>query len=214
MNRCFAAIIVIFFLLTAAHAGEIMSKIIFRQEGPDVSPGSFAAKPKTLYLYGKEAGRVEEAPDPGRELTGVMIANGKDAWMINLWNNTGRNFIDSGPTHNFYAPIVPATKPNSPPPVRDFQIGHEISFMKNHHIHAQKVTRDGSSSDFYEAKVEGYTLQVYLDNNTRSVPTESDVLKDGKLIVRLIYEEYDPSIPLDPALFQPPAGVTISEAKS
>ena len=194
-------------------ADDTMTRVVFRQEAPDVTPDSFAAKPKTLYLWGTDRGRVEEAPDPEHQLHGLIIANGKDGWMINLYTNTATHFIDPGPTYHFYAPIVPQEKSGGRQPVKDFQIGHELEFMKSHHSGGKISLQVGGPSFLsYSCEQEGYTLQLRADPVT-GLPTESAVLKDGKPIVRLIYSEYKTSLPGAPSLFQPPPGVKISEAK-
>jgi hypothetical protein len=42
-------------------------------------------------------------------------------------------------------------------------------------------------------------------------PAASEVWKDGKFVLRLIYDEYKTSLPATPSLLQPPADVKISE---
>jgi hypothetical protein len=188
-------------------ADETMLKVVFRQQAPDVPVDSFAAKPKTLYQWGKTKGRIEETPDPAQRLTGLIIANGRDGWIINLWNHTGRHFIDHGPTHNFYAPIVPNQQPNMPPPVRDFRIGNELAFMKSH---PGSLKGDGlNDQKMYECTQQGYMLRLYV--YPTGTPAASEVWKDGKFVLRLIYDEYKTSLPADPSLFQPPTDVRISE---
>jgi hypothetical protein len=206
-------ILILAFSPGCALADETMTKVVFRQEAPDLALDSYAAKPKTLYEWGKTKGRVEETPDAANQLTGLIIANGKDGWMINLWNHTGRHFIDPGPTYNFYVPIVPQEKPDVPSPVHDFQIGHEPAFMKDRKVSPTKVTKGGRSLLLYECTQDDYILQLYVDS-TSGVPTESDVLKRGRFILRLIYSDYETGLPADPSIFQAPPHVKISESKS
>ncbi len=196
-------------------ADDVMIKVVFRQESRDVPSGSFALQPKTLYSYKTELGRLEEAFDPAINLQQVVIANGKDDWMINLADKTGLHIIDPGPTYNLYVPIVPPdpSTPNTKPPIEDFQIGHEFEFMAAQKISAKRVTKDNKPADLYECLREGYTLDFYVDPLT-SIPTETRVLKDGKLLTRLIYLEYYRALTPDLSLFQPPPDVKISEQAS
>ena len=195
-----------------ALADDVMIKVVFRQEAPDIPAGSFALRPKTLYSYKTEQGRVEEVFDPAYNLQQVVIANGKDDWIVNLADKTGTHVIDPGPTYNFYVPIVPPdkSKPNAKPPLVDFQIGHEFEFMAAQKISAKPVTKDHKAALLYECVREGYTLDFYVDPVTNT-PIETEVLQGGKLLARLVYLEYNRTLPPDLSLFQPPPNFKISE---
>jgi len=211
MKRAFLSVVAALLAGGVARAdANTMSRIVFHQAGPDIDPASFAARPKTIYQWGAEKGRVEEATDPEHQLTGLLIVDGADAWMLNLYAQTGNHVIDPGPTHNFYVPIVPPTGAHAKPPVSDFLIGHELEFMQHHQAQPVATQRDDKAAQFYQCEAEGYTLQLYVDATTR-LPVESDVLKDGKVITRLIYDDYEPALPADPSLFRPPAGLLISD---
>lgn len=193
-------------------AGEPMVKVVFRAEGQQIPPDSFAAKAKTLYIWKSTMGRVEEMPDLKNHLQGLIIANGKDIWQINLMDKTGRHIIDPGPTYDFYVPIIPPEKSSTTPPLRDFQIGRELAYMTSQKVVSKLVTKDSKSLILYQCVREGYELSFYVSTST-GAPTESDVYKNGKLISRLVYLEYKSALDPDPSLFQPPPDVTITEAE-
>jgi len=207
-------LLILFFCAALAGSGmatESMTKVVFRQEGPDVAPGSFGAKPKTLYRWKSTMGRVEQALDADHHLQELFIANGKDGWLINLADKTGTHLVDPSTDNDFYVPIVPAGKPNENPPIRDFQIGRELDFMASQKVASKPVVKDGKTLILYECVKEGYTLDFYVSTSSGS-PTESDVSKDGKLLLRLVYLEYSSALDPNPSLFQPPTDVKISEA--
>ncbi len=57
---------------------------------------------------------------------------------------------------------------------------------------------------------------MYLTPNESGVDEHAErvaVADNTQLVVRLVYEDYEPSLPVDPTLFQPPAGIPISETK-
>jgi hypothetical protein len=84
--RRFAFLVTAAILLcsTADAAEPRMTKIVTRAISPDIKPGSFAAKPKTMYLAGKKYARVEEDVDIENKIHGLIIANEPDSWIINL----------------------------------------------------------------------------------------------------------------------------------
>ena len=187
-----------------------MSKIVTRDAGKWSEEGSFAAQPKTLYRLGKEKGRLEEALDSAQGLHNLFIVNGKDIWILNRVTKKGRHIIDTDATHNFHAPLIPPIKPDEPPPLGDFEIGHEVAFMTDHQVKPQTVQQEGKPVERYEYNQDGYFLQVDVSPE-KGVPVSVRVLKDKEEVVHLIYVEYVTGLPADPSLFAPPADFKISE---
>jgi hypothetical protein len=204
------ATILLFLLAGATRADETMTRVVFHQTGPGAASGSFAAQSRTIYLYESTMGRVEEIANPVQHRHGLVIANGKDAWIINLWDKTGRHMVDPSPDHTFYAPIIPPDKPGDEAPVRDFELGRELAFMTAQGVSPQAATKNGKSYLLYQCAREGYTLRFYVSASS-GTPEACEVEKNGQLIVQLIYTSYV-SLPADPALFQPPPGIKISES--
>lgn len=94
-------------------------------QSPDAPTGSFAAKPKTMYRAGSRYCRTEEAPDPEREIHGLLIINEPDYWIVNLMTKTGGHGVDTGPAFNCRMPIFPDTLGF------DLEFGHELDYFKN-----------------------------------------------------------------------------------
>ena len=209
MKMLLPAICLYVLIVAQTFADEAVTKIVFRALNPKIVSNVAAAEPRTLYRMGTTMGRVEQPIDSPQGGTSLFIANGKDAWIINSADHTGRHMVDPSSDHSFYAPIVPPEKPDQPAPVRAFELGRELAFMKSQFVEPQAVSKDGKNLSLYECTREGYKLQFYLDAKT-AAPVETDVLEENKLVTRVIYLEYE-TLPADPALFQPPADVKISD---
>jgi hypothetical protein len=209
MKMLLSALCLCALILGHASADDAVTKIVFRSQNPDLASDPIATEPRTLYRMGTTMGRIEEPIDSPPGGTSIFIANGKDGWIINLAGHTGKHLVDPSADQSFYAPIIPPEGPNQPAPVRAFEMGRELAFMRSQFVEPKAVSKDGKKLSLYECTREGYTLQFYLNAET-FMPTETDVLKDSKLLTRVIYLEYK-TLPADPSLFQPPAGVKISE---
>lgn len=212
--KILTALIAIAFAATlgAAWADEPMTKIVFRAVEPEMPAEAFAAKPKTLYLWTATRMRTEEMPDPAMKLQGLVIANGKDIWMINLWDKTGRHIIDPGPTYNAHAPIVPPDGQGKPTRAADFEMGREMAYMTAHHAQQPKGLLDGVERIIYEATQDGLKLRLYVAEDTQ-LPVGVSVDEGDRRLLRMTYDFYSTNLPADPALFQPPPGIQITEAK-
>jgi hypothetical protein len=209
--RIIPTLVFVFALLAGnSFADEPMTKVVFRPDMPGLSPTAPGAQPKTLYRWQLTKGRVEESLDQDHHVQPLFIADGKDGWFIDEVTKTGKHMIDPSTDHNFYAPIIPPPSPNGSAPVRSFEIGRELDFMNSQKVSPKSTVKDGQMLQLYECVQEVYTIDLYV-SPTSGMPVESDVLKDGKLVVRLIYTEYSNSLPADPKLFAPPPDVKISE---
>lgn len=218
----FAALLVLGFTVLFARADEPMIKVVVRQEAPTLAPGSYPTTPKTVYRLGPTKGRIEQAVDNDHHVQPLVIVDGKDAWFIDELSKTGKHMVDPSSDHTFYAPIVPnaedqAVQGNDQLAVggmqelRTFEIGHEMEFMRRHNVSPRAETEGDAKYSLYECTAQGYTLRLYL-NQDSMVPAKSEVLQNGKLIVRLIYQQYQ-AVPADASLFRPPVGVKISEGQ-
>ena len=166
-----------------------MLKIVFRPETPGVAIDSALAQSQTLYRWTSTRGRVEKPLDPKTHVQQLFIADGKDGWFIDQVTKTGQHMVDPSMDHNFYAPIVPPPDPKSPAPVRAFEIGHELDFMRSQNVSPRAVAENGTKYSLYECTTQGYTLRLYLNRDTMT-PAKSEVLQDGKLLGRLVYLQY------------------------
>jgi len=207
--------LVFFLLVNMAFSEETMTKIVFRGIEPPPAAGSFAAQPKTLYRMGSSCGRSEEAFDSEMNIQGLMIANGKDVWIINLATKTGRHMIDtSSTTHDFHATLVPPVRNGNRliHPASEFELGREMEFMKSRNATPHDIVENGEKEKLYETVEDGYTLRVYVSPKT-DLLIGSAVAKNGQVIMRLAYDDYRTGLKADPSLFRPPEDVTITESK-
>ena len=198
-------------MAVSIQADEPMIKIVYRNIGPELSPDSFVAKPKTFYLWGATRSRTEELPDPALKLQELIISNGKDIWMVNLWDKTGRHIIDPGPTYNAHAPIVPSD-PGTSPRVKDFEMAHEMEFMVKHQAKLSEGKLNGVPSVVYETTQEGLTLRLYLVPATK-MPMGVSVYDGDHCLRQILYDEYTTNLKSDPSLFKPPEGIQMSEVR-
>lgn len=214
MNRL--VLLLSFFLAVhLSSADETMTKIVYRGVEPRPPVDTFAAMPKTLYRIGSTCGRTEEAYDSAMNLQGLLIANGKNIWFINLATKTGKHFVNPEPTeHDFQASLVPPVRDgkNQVLPAKDFELGREVEFMKSRNITLQVSVENGEKIQLYEAIEDGFTLRVYISPKTQ-LPIGSAVLKRGKMISRLAYDEYQLGLKPDRSLFRPPEGIDIVDVK-
>jgi len=82
-----------------------MTKLEVILQSPDALAGSFASKPKVIYLAGTRYCRIEEAAAPERRIHALMIINEPDYWMVNPLVKTARHGVDPGPTLNCRLPM-------------------------------------------------------------------------------------------------------------
>jgi hypothetical protein len=202
--------------LTTAADELGMTKIVFRNMRPDITPDSFGAQPKTLYRVGDKYWRLEEAPDPAGIHT-LRITREPDAWVINLLDNTARHIIDPGPTFFARLPIILTPKASgqadSDKEFQDLEFGNEVRFFRGHKasdIGLRKVEEKDCNALAIKSGAREATL--LLDPDTGK-PVEIEVTKDGKPDFSIRYLSYETDLPFDPSLFEPPQGVKITETK-
>jgi hypothetical protein len=194
-----------------------MTKIVTRMISPAISPGSFAAKPKTLYLAGHKYARTEEELDAEHGIHGLMITSEPDTWIINLADNTGRHVVDPGPTFVMRAPIFWSPKPKGQPDpdkeFEDLEFGNEVQFFHEHKARDIGMRNvDGKNCKALSLESGGREVILLLDPNTGK-PGQIDVLEDGKLDFSVRYLSYEANLPFQRSLFEPPKGVKITEAR-
>lgn len=206
----------LFVLPSSAQTLE-MTKIVFRRMGPNTAPGSADAKPETIYIAGEKYTRVEGVPDPAQHTHTLIITKEPDMWLINLANHTARHILDSGPTFVARNPILWfPKKPGEPDPDKafeSFEFGNEATFFRQNSprdLGLRKI--DGKDAKAFAVKYGAREVTLFLEPETEK-PLQIDVTKDGKPDVSLRYIAYEKNLPFDPALFELPEGLKITEAK-
>ena len=194
----------------AAAVPHSMTKIVSRQLAPDIPADSFAAKPKTLYLAGNTYARVEEEPDPGQQIHGLMICSEPNLWIINLMDRRGQHVVDPGPTFVVHSPVI---QQNAPGELASLELGKELAFFAVHsatRLEPQEV--DGQSCEVSEFTQANYRVVLKVRADTHK-PFQLDVFRDGQPAFSVRYITYETDLPFDPALFTPPSDVLFTDAK-
>ncbi|MEP7014411.1 MAG: hypothetical protein ABI925_03130 [Verrucomicrobiota bacterium] len=194
-----------------------MKKIVYRRVDSGVKPDSVAAKPRTVYLSAAKYMRIEEPPDEAAKTQILKIAREPDFWLINLADHTAQHFLDPGPTFTARAPILWTPKPageNDP----DLQFAglefgtEEAFFRQNHGVEAGTRKIDGRECMAFTIKTDARDLTLFVDSATRK-PVFLESTKGGKVDFAMHYDSYETNLHFDPALFQPPDGLKITEGK-
>jgi hypothetical protein len=190
---------------------EKMTKVVIRSILQDLPNDSFGRKPKTYYQAGSYYSRMEEMPDKPEKIHGLIISNQRDTWMINLYSKTGQHILDTAPTYNSYAPLLPMSGQDKST-LKYFQMGNEIPFLIKNKAEQRKVTQEGRDYTLFSLVKDGFTIEL-LATGSPLVPYELKALADQKLIVHSRYDDYASGLEPDMNLFVVPAGLQISEAK-
>jgi len=187
-----------------------MTMIVMRDTSPDVPRTSFAAKPRTLYRIGDTYGRIEEEPDPDRNIRGLIIVSEPKIWIINLRDKTGRFMIDPGPSHVFRAPVIPPEEPGQQQPLRDLEYGREYEFLHANHAIPGNETVDGKSYDKLCLAIDGFTISL-LSHAGEERPYRMTVIKGQNLVLQVDYDYYRRDLEPQMTLFEPPRNIRIAE---
>jgi hypothetical protein len=211
MRRLIPFLILVLLIAPEAMAGcapEKMVRITFSNTTPSVKAGTFAALPRTILRLGAHYGRLEEAPDTGHGIHGLIVTNQRDTWMVNLALMSGRHIVDEAESYDFHAPIVGGRDT----PFPGFEFGCELAWMEGQGVEAVPVTVDGNRLLRYEASAGGFTVALLVDPPTR-IPRGLEVTRGGELVYRLRYDEYLTGLEPDTTLFARPAGITWEKAE-
>jgi hypothetical protein len=192
-----------------------MAKIEVRLQSPDVPEGSFAALPKIMYRSGTRYCRVEESADSKNGIHGLAITNEPDAWVVNLFTNTGRHFVDPGPTFVCHLPLfsdedaVSAKDPSLR--LLALEFGRELAFFKGKGATAKPgPILQTKETTAYELHVGTTTLTLFTYG-----PLEFPlaVMRDrGENHETYWYSGYG-QVPFDAKLFAKPEGIQFEDPK-
>jgi hypothetical protein len=187
-----------------------MTRIVMRDTSPDIPRTSFAAKPRTLYRIGETHGRVEEEPDPDRNIRGLLIVSEPKIWIINLRDKTGRFMIDPGPSHVFRAPVISPEGPGQDQSLREFEYGREYEFLHLNHAIPSNETVDGITYDKLFLTIDGVTISL-LSHAGEERPFRMTISKGQKLVLQVDYDFYRRDLEPQMTLFEPPRNIRIAE---
>jgi hypothetical protein len=186
------ALFVLWILTAQAWAEPGLIKIVTSNTTPGIKPDSFASKPRTVYRSGNSLARVEEVDDPVDKVHMVVIRAHSEGWTIDLRNKVGRH--SRGLPDIVRVPLAPIGG------LGDLEFGHELEFMQTHKIEA----KDGT----YVYSVDGYVVKLSLADGK---PEQFEASQDGKVVLRLHYDEYVTGLPDNPGLFVVPKDIKVKD---
>ena len=109
-----------------------MIKIIARLSGPDITPGSYASLPRTMYRAGDHFARIENPPSSRMQSQKLIIIAEPDAYSVNLTDKKGTHAVDQGGPSDLHLPMVLPLDPNHLLGNLDgLEFGKELQFFKN-----------------------------------------------------------------------------------
>jgi len=188
-----------------------MMRVTTKIVEPKPEAGSFLAQPKTVWRAGTKYSRTAEAPDSTNRIHALAIIHEPDAWMINLFDGSGRHLVDPGPTFNVHLPIFEEhsgvkTKLN------ELEFGKELQFFTmNGAKQSAGEMIDGKSTNRYEVSISGSRLVLWTDAKSKKPVRISRI--QGVQRQSIAYLSYDDALAFDPTLFQPPTGITFVDSE-
>ena len=185
-----------------------LMKIVTRSVGPDIAPGSFRAKPLTLYRQGERFLRSEEAADSERNLHMMVVVAEPDIWFVNRADRTGRHVVDPGPSYIAHAPIVAGQ--GVPAAFAELEFGCEAGFARARGREAGARGVGGREARIHVLQEGDRRLEILLapDNN----PLEVAYYEGARTVLMIRYDVYETGLPDNPALFRKPEGFTFQDA--
>jgi hypothetical protein len=202
------------FLICPVQSQEVprtMTKVTTKIVEPKPEPGSFAAQPKTMWRAGTKYARTAEAPDPQNHIHGLAIINEPDAWMINLFDKSGRHVVDPGPTFNVHLPIFEQPS-GAKLKVNELEFGKEVEFFaKNDARKSAGEMVDGKPTVRQEVTFSGGSVVLWTDAKSKK-PVRISLIQ-GVQRQTIAYVAYDNDLAFDSTLFQPPTGIAVVDSK-
>ena len=208
IRRLLLIVLLLSLALPSHAAGKGMLYVKFRLIAKEIKQGSFAGKPKKVWLIGHRYLRLEEEPNPFTKIHGLIITRTPHTWLINRHTNRAKHILDPDPKGKVYVPLVHDSKWQY---FKTFTMGREVAFFRQH-----KAKRLGSKKlggvkcQYRRLSLDGYRLG--LCTRQGDIPYQIDI-SNGKRRLSIRYLSYQKNLKPDMVLFQLPKGVKISEAK-
>jgi hypothetical protein len=194
--------------VTLAGSEPKITKLVIRYIASDLPNNTAGAKPKTFCVASNRYARIEQESDAALHSPNLIIVNEPDIWVIDLATKSGTHSVNAGPDLSVHNPILGT---DSPEELFDFEFGYELQFLNRVHAKnlgskeirgTQCITREFEASD--------YLVTMYLDSKKNS-PVELKVFKNGTMMFRIEYLNYENGLPFDASLFEPPIGISFTE---
>jgi len=174
-----------------------------------IAPDSFQAQPKKLWRVADTHLRLEEVKHPETGEQRLVIVAQPDVWVIDRIKGRGRHDVDPGPTYKVKFPVFTASGSDE---IEALEMGREVEYFREHGAKevGEKTVGDVKCTESM-VEIAGRKLSLYT-RKSDGLPFQVVVLiGDRALAVR--YLRYERGLAVDKALFAPPAGVQIEEAK-
>jgi hypothetical protein len=179
---------------------------------PGISAGSFEAQPRSIYRFGPDKLRIEEAPDPANAIHGLIVNAEPDIWMVNLFDGSGKHIVDPGPTFNVVAPVFGIE--GIAPGLLALEFGCEAEYIAANAPAPVRSEQVGASRYQVYRVAEGTDAVEILELSGSAAPSFARLYHRGRLALALRYDLFTPGLPMDPKLFVRPSGVRFTEAGS
>lgn len=194
---------------SAQEPPKTMTVIVAKLSEPEQDPASFAAQSKKIWRAGTKYARMEEAPDLTNHIHGLLIVKEPDAWLINLFEKSGRHVVDPGPTFNARLPIFdPSSGANAV--VSELEFGRELEFFKKNNA-TSSAADVGKAATRYDLTVGDNKLTFWIDAKSKKPIRLSLTAITAKKQQTFEYLTYDEDVQFDPSLFLPPPDIAISD---
>jgi hypothetical protein len=201
-------------LVSSAQSQEVprtMTRVTTKIVEPKPEPGSFGAQPKTMWRAGTKYARTAEALDSQNRIHALAIIDEPDAWLINLFDKSGRHVVDPGPTFNVHLPIF-EEPPGGKTKLNELEFGKELEFFaKNDARQSADEMIDGKGTVRHEVTFSGNRVVLWTDAKSKK-PVRISLIQ-GAQRQTIAYVAYDDGLAFDSALFQPPAGIAVVDSK-
>jgi len=187
-----------------------MMRISTRLVEPRPALNSFAAQARVIWRAGTKYGRIAEPPDNQNRVHGLMIINEPDAWLINLFDKSGKHMVDPGPSLIVHIPIFAGVSVSTK--LTELEFGRELEFFsKKGAQRSEAEAINGKAAERYDVTIENSKLVLWMDVKSKKPIRVS--LVDGGQTRTFEYISYDNDLEFDPSLFQPPAGIVMQNSK-
>jgi len=187
---------------------EKMLHVAWRPIDPTYPKDAFEMSTRHVWRLGDTYIRVEEAPDPIGQIHGLVIIAEPHLWVINLYDKTGRHVIDPGPTFVAHYPVFVW---ESSAEMLKLEIGREIAFFNQRNAKSlPEHIIDGVNCRVLRLEIDGRTVTLYI-NQANEVPFQIET-QGGPHDATLRYEKYKTDLAPDLTKFEPPPGISFTEA--
>lgn len=189
-------------VLSPAWAQPTMLKMVVRNATPGLNQKSFVAQPRTIYRTGNTHARVEEKPNPKDGVHLVLIRAGTQSWAYDRKTHTARH--SGNLPADVRLPIFMLTDGSY---VLEF--GREVEFMEINQVSPTEVKSGSGIMKRYTVKSGDRFIEL-LTKNGRPIFTQ---MRDGrgKILMRILYDEFTPNLPNQPDLYKLPKGAKVKQ---